>query len=172
MIWTLIPHSQARTSWDLLRDVRQAILDEPKRLNFNVWCGLRPQALGLDTRPACDTVACVAGWMVIMVAESEEYLCHPPADIVRRFGSVAQQALSYLPVICREDAYRLFCGFEPYAWPGGIMAKAGTPAHARQAIKYLDAFMRQWEMDLIAHVIRPEAVEAAVTEPESDYSLV
>lgn len=60
------PRLTARNAYQLLDDVATAILTEPKRLDMKSWV---QSALYLGGRrksavPACQTVACCAGWIV------------------------------------------------------------------------------------------------------------
>jgi len=63
-----IPKSKAKNAYDLLSEVRALILEEPKRYDQNCWIDRRP---GQDRpfchkSPPCDTVGCIAGWIVTL----------------------------------------------------------------------------------------------------------
>lgn len=58
---------------NLLKRVRKIIQEEPRRLNMSTWGLKRRNDWGLDSLidwPACGTVACIAGW-IILGAEGE-----------------------------------------------------------------------------------------------------
>lgn len=62
---------------DLLKRVRKIIQEEPKRLDMSVW-GLK-QGQGMEDLlvsdlfqwPACGTIACLAGWLVLATESTE-----------------------------------------------------------------------------------------------------
>ncbi len=64
-----LPKSKATNAYDLLEEVRQLILEEPKRYNQEVFRVVEPDEydapLGL---PQCGTVGCVAGWVITLKA--------------------------------------------------------------------------------------------------------
>lgn len=50
----------------LLRKVKRHILEEPKRLDMNTFVSRRMSWRPEEERPECGTVACVAGWAVLL----------------------------------------------------------------------------------------------------------
>ena len=71
-----IPRSKAKNAYDLLTDVRTAIVEEPKRLDMSWWVfrGRRLAKLLSSRRrateaPACGTIACAAGWTVLLAGK-------------------------------------------------------------------------------------------------------
>lgn len=48
---------------ELLQKIKQAILEEPRRIDMTSWA-LHP--LSVENPPACNTVACIAGWAVAL----------------------------------------------------------------------------------------------------------
>jgi hypothetical protein len=168
----LLPRSKAKTSWGLFREVRQAVLAEPKRLDMSTY--VRDAAASLwppvreDDRPACDTQGCVAGWMVILRSK-------PIETVLKGFTGLGgyraeSYAFSLLPSSpgVREDAHRLFHGSpdyekkvnqrtgqfpRPYPWPAGL--DAGTPRYAKAIVRNLDKFMAKHETALRKHKLPP-----------------
>lgn len=61
------PVSKARTAYELLEEIRQIILEEPKRYDQRciLLCGSECKEAG-RAMPACKTVGCVAGWIVAL----------------------------------------------------------------------------------------------------------
>lgn len=53
----------------LLRRVKDAILEEPKRLEMETWVAVGHIGKGA---PPCGTVACVAGWVAILARSDSE----------------------------------------------------------------------------------------------------
>jgi len=69
-----MPVSRATTAYELLAEIRQIILDEPKRYDQRVF--LMTPFGPSDTRadwPACGTIGCVAGWVKTLKAQPDEY---------------------------------------------------------------------------------------------------
>jgi len=58
-----IPQSDATNVYDLLQDVKRAILEEPKRLNMGFYASFGRFG---PKEPACGTVGCFAGWVSIL----------------------------------------------------------------------------------------------------------
>lgn len=69
----LIPYSTATNAYDLLSDVVAAILEEPKRFDMRDWY-LGPShtwKYRRAQRPACGTIACIAGWTVALAQPTD-----------------------------------------------------------------------------------------------------
>lgn len=66
------PRSHATNAYDLISDVIKAIEGEPKRFDMGDWfVHISPSILKknkqlLQRFPACGTVACLAGWIVVL----------------------------------------------------------------------------------------------------------
>lgn len=66
------------TAADLLRRIRDIVLEEPKRLDMDRWVTMfRGSTLGaIDDRrvdkhgPACGTVGCIAGWGAVLLRQA------------------------------------------------------------------------------------------------------
>ena len=74
---------------DLLRAVKNSFTTEPKRLAMGAWMYL-PHIVAHyvppESRPACNTVACIAGWCVLLVRGVEEaldmFVAEQAADLI------------------------------------------------------------------------------------------
>jgi len=147
----LIPKSKAKTSWGLLRDVRKAMLAEPRRVDMITFVrDLDSYEWMMESRsrpqPACGTQGCIAGWMHLVTSTE--------VGKARSRSLAQQRAFQLLPESVHEDAARLFYdhhdekGKFPYPWPASI--PAGTPAYAKAVVRNLDKFMRKHERALRA----------------------
>jgi hypothetical protein len=68
--YNLIPRSSAKTTLGLLRAVKRAILQEPRRANMGVYtCKLQPTTQYFHPAPTCGTVGCFAGWVSILAGQ-------------------------------------------------------------------------------------------------------
>lgn len=78
------PRSNAIDGYELLRDVRDAVRAEPLRLNQNDWIQTfahRPSWISdKESRPACGTVACVAGWAIVLRRERNDAGVHGASE--------------------------------------------------------------------------------------------
>lgn len=97
----------------LLRQIKEHILAEPKRLYMGEWIRRKthPNQMIMDREyhyrefAGCDTAACIAGWAVL--------LSSPKPDSVGQLGGVSEQATNLLD-LSQDSAYRLFA---PRRWP-------------------------------------------------------
>jgi hypothetical protein len=94
-----VPRSTATTAYGLLGDVIEAIRQEPARLDMSDWITHfheKSIAVPEEGGPACGTVACIAGWAVILARRGERTLpqnwiggvqgAAPRADVSRGGG--------------------------------------------------------------------------------------
>ncbi len=123
-----VPRSDATTAYDLVSDVIACITQDPRRLDLTVWIGRRPEpptALEAAAWPACGTVACVAGWIVLLAGQV------PKLDT----QDFALRALGFEDDLEDTPAWaswrRLFHRRDRRWGP------AGTPAYARAVAKAL-----------------------------------
>lgn len=80
---------------ELLRAIKQHILEEPKRINMSHWL-----LTGYDSmrhlqefeRPACNTVGCIAGWACFLTGNTEASACDVPEEGRRLLGLTNQAA--------------------------------------------------------------------------------
>src|SRR5689334_14643265 len=125
--FNLIPHSKAKTSWSLLKDVIKSIREEPRRISMDSFCTFkskevlflaggtaRPEPGRRVKFPACGTQGCIAGWMHNLTARNLKELLSRDAE---------QAAFDLLPHELRDEAHDLFMGHDSYVgaydytWP-------------------------------------------------------
>lgn len=87
-----LPKSKATNAYDLLSDVRKAILNEPLRYNQASWLTVAPSAAAArrNDMPTCGTVGCVAGWVVALTSDRARLAKLAASDNV---GDVAARIL-------------------------------------------------------------------------------
>ena len=142
--WTPTPRSQAETAYELLTDIMQVILEEPKRYNQGTWLEdyrledrTQREILALNT-PSCGTVACVAGWAIT--------LKYKDISGVRSQWATAELA-RFLLGLSYDQATELFDGdiirgFVP-----------GTLEYAQAGVRIIRAFRKKHEKQLKAYKI-------------------
>lgn len=142
--------SHAATAYELLADVRRAILEEPKRYNQEVWRirGKRHIVNAGFDAPSCGTMACVAGWTVA--------LAKPAAFKKMETWRIVEQALQLLSgpndSDLRWEARDLFDGngvFDEYEGDGDA-PEPGTRAYARLGARRIARFMKEHKIKLRA----------------------
>lgn len=71
-----LPYSDATNGYDLLTDVAQCILDEPRRFYMPDWVVERHdiQHLPDSNLPACGTAACIGGWTALLKRGMDVFL--------------------------------------------------------------------------------------------------
>lgn len=126
-----MPTSRATNAYQLLEDVRQIILAEPKR--YNQMTILR-RGRGLDwtpieERPACGTIGCVAGWVTVLNSPRS----HNPITAAQRILGLDEDQLSQL---VRGDAAGLRNG--------------RLTAHAHRGAAHIAHFLKQHAKQLKA----------------------
>ncbi len=134
---------------DLLMSIKEKILEEPKRLNMSVWYCKRDTVLSLwdvygKAEPPCGTVACIAGWALLLKGE----------DVNR--GNVAVRAMDALDI--RGYADQLFMPYSgwPETWRRKLTTyKAGSPEYAQVVAEYIDYFIEQAKERHPFEAIRP-----------------
>lgn len=123
----MVPVSTATNSYELLDEVIQIITDEPNRLWMDNWIATiegrmpgRPDATRDWTLqlhnvhlPACGTIACVAGWVVLIRLE------HPSVffESANARCMISVMAYESFPVELRAQLEALFLR-KSYAMPG------------------------------------------------------
>jgi hypothetical protein len=122
----------------LLRQVKKLILEEPKRLRMARWYSLHSHG-----RPACNTVACIGGWITILAnRRGSETTSDTAKRLHESYLDVTESAGEILGVR-RDDACALF---HESNWPDKLhlgYKTAKTPAaRARIAAKAIDRFIR------------------------------
>jgi hypothetical protein len=69
MLIKSVPRSNATTALELLEDVKQVILDEPRRANMNYH--LNTKASFYKNPPSCGTVGCFVGWVCVLAGRED-----------------------------------------------------------------------------------------------------
>lgn len=131
---------------DLLLAVREAIIEEPRRLNMRLWRATKVvDASTLHEyhaeAPPCGTVGCIAGWAFT--------LAYAPSYQARklRTSDVSEIATDLLT----KSGYNykaVYSLFRPWEWPihlrGALMAEtAGTEAYAAVVVRAIDLFLER-----------------------------
>lgn len=137
--WAPLPRSRAKTAYQLLDEVKKVIIEEPKRYDQgdfgvdyrNTWePGERPDL------PICGTVACVAGWMVVLRGGSLN-------DTTTGVSERAEQLMGY-----DIDTSHLFGG-------GVVSGESGGKTHAQNGVKHITAFQKAHAKELKARILPP-----------------
>lgn len=155
--WDLIPHSRARNSYNLLKDVQKAILTEPRRVYMDTWNGL-PNVFDNDGEPfgafslcqfvdfpECGTVGCISGWMNLLSASKLETL-------KTGFQGMRHTAGVLLPPSIDKETNKLCFGREDgdYPFPPSS-TNQGTLAYAQHVVENIQRFLDKHEEVLKAH---------------------
>lgn len=119
----------------LLRKVQAAILEEPKRLDMGSWAYRTDH---VDNGPKCGTVACIAGWAIILNKTDK------PARFslfVHDSSDTCDIAMGLLGL--KDD--NLF--FEDY-WPAKffeplLVMRPGSRGYAQVVSDYIDHFIAE-----------------------------
>lgn len=126
-----MPKSKAKTAYGLLSEIRQIILDEPKRydqrytLTIGAACEI---GYGFEA-PACGTVGCVAGWTVALRGR-------------RRNGGVCARAARILG-LSEQQGYDLF---DAYA----AGRRDDVWSHAERGAQHIAKFQEKYAAQLKA----------------------
>lgn len=151
MIWNLVPHSPAKTAWGLWKDVRRAILAEPKRVDMGKWLATNPrQFMDRQQAPACNTVGCLAGWGAALAAPSRQIV----VTIAHQWKAASYAQKFLIPYSANRDADSLFHGGGPYPFPKN--ANPGTRSYVRAVVRNLDRWMKTHETALRRHRLLPK----------------
>ena len=142
-----LPKLKARTAYGLLSQVKQLILEEPKRYNQGIFISKRSNgAYNPEEYPACGTIGCVAGWVTMLVDPREDedmnwYWFEPT--------KIAQKALGLEGYQCDL----LFDGDAVDALAGWKTPAEGTRAYARLGARHITRFQKRYEKQLKAKKI-------------------
>jgi|SRR5579862_4089390 len=150
------PVSQFRTratnAYDLLKEVRALILEEPKRYNQatildhleeykpNPGITLYGQPAE-EFIPACKTIGCRAGWVTELTAPNPKRIIDAVEYARKQLGITEQQANT------------LFHG----GAAGETYGRWGTPEYARKGARGITVFMAHHKAQLLAKRITPRA---------------
>lgn len=148
------PHTTATNAYDLLDDVVRAIEEEPRRLMMDNWI-FTPRDLerkGLPA-PACGTVGCIGGWIVILTSSSVEdvnqtYVPTQAEELI--LGERAWRSESPDARQRRHDLNHVFTRFPDMEEPPLI---PGTPEYVARVVEAIRAFQSTHETFLRAKSI-------------------
>lgn len=151
---TPLPISRATNAFDLLEELKAVIREEPQRLYMGWWIAkkhgvmtstpdwiLRTNKRDMGhLQPACGTVACAAGWIVLLRDEKAQ-------------GSDTEwAALRQFP----ESTFRTF----EHLFNRSPNAEVGTPEAAEFVADRIALIQRFYEHDLKAFALMPPTVNA------------
>ena len=154
-----IPLSNATTAWDLLKDVKRAITEEPKRASMRVY---RQEILPNKGGPACGTVGCFAGWVSLLAGTPDR---DPFSVDDHNARSILGQDLDYYTVL-RANKWTSPNLRYVFNTGGGDACRTTTPrtrAHARAVVQRINRFMAVNETALKSQVLKRNA--AGVLSP-------
>lgn len=169
----LPPYSNATNAFDLCMDVAKAIREEPMRFSQDNWYTedsdfIRQVLRGEGPGPACGTMACRAGWMVILARTPSAYIqAIQIQDTAFRLLGVKDAQASYDDYDHEEsdeertfrwDVRELFDGEACTIRDDQRMRVGpaiGTPEYAEMGAKGVEEFARKWEARLRAKAIQP-----------------
>ena len=142
----LIPKSKAKNAYDLLAEIRDLILEEPRRYNQRRW-RMPLREIEATRQPDCGTVCCVAGWV-----ESLKFKKRSPLDGdwgfsdapvfrrgVRVLGLTEGQGRELFDAHAADDPDRLY-------QPDSVQ----TVAHARRGAAHIRRFQKKYAAQLKA----------------------
>lgn len=127
--------SNAKNAYDLMSDIKEYILEEPKRVFMGDWLitdmGDIEDILE-TTGPACGTVGCIAGNAVMLTdADREKDTCRTALNLLGGDNKILRNQLQY----------RLFLDTE-------VHARYGTKKYARIVAQRIVKFQQEHEQAL------------------------
>jgi hypothetical protein len=124
-----IPRSKAKNAYELLSEISELIMDEPKRYDQHCWLDTEG---GHAKQPDCGTVGCIAGWIVILRAK------RLPSSM-----SGIQERATRILGLKDDQTWDLFhgnaCGY----------TKEQTQAHARRGAQHIKDFQTAYKEQLL-----------------------
>ena len=148
-----IPVSSATTAWGLLQAVKRAILEEPRRVNMNLYVScINPSSSAPRGVPACGTVGCFAGWVAVLGRQhlASRYEDTRDRQVIDNFTDADAQKLLGPGInynIAGDEGRYVFNSGEGDACSE---TTPGTKAHARAVVARINKFMRVNEVALKA----------------------
>jgi hypothetical protein len=150
-VWELTPHSKATNSLELMQEVKEAILEEPKRVYMQTFYQpyLPTDNPNINRGPVCGTIGCIAGWMDTMT-------CPTAKELALLDINADDRAYVKLPPEARNDAYDLFYGSDQYPFPSDSLY--GTDVYADAVAANIQKFIDRWEDELREFQIEPPKI--------------
>lgn len=144
-----LPQYRGRTVLGLLKAVKKAILEEPRRANMRVYACSKT---GGRLAPACGTVGCFAGWVAILAGMRADYYIDD-GDARTILGT----DLNY--------SFEGSDGMDWYVFNQGegdacASTAPGTVAHARAVIARIDRFIADNKEALKGRLLNKETLRA------------
>lgn len=128
-----IPRSTAKTAWGLLQDVKRAMREEPRRVDMDTWLRrMDPRNLCYECyeAPACGTVGCFAGWVVLLAGGSPRTR---PFNVESKARSILGENCNYDLGPFAKDVFAVYDG----------CLSRGTRHYVEDVIKTrIDPFMK------------------------------
>lgn len=140
-----VTRSKPKTAYELLQRVCEHILEEPRRYNQERWLmrGKRYiKDFGLSA-PACGTVGCRAGWIVLL----HDGMKAKVTDETCSTGWRAAQILGLDVPRYGNATFDLFAG-------GGVSGKVGTKTYAERGAAGIRVFMAEHKFHLKARLLK------------------
>lgn len=96
---------------ELFQEIKQKILEEPRRLNMSTWACIREPGMSWgDLMPPCGTTACIAGWATFIDAEkrglSKESVSINAVEAANLLGLTRENAGDVFVAICWPRSFR------------------------------------------------------------------
>lgn len=144
---TSVPKTRAKTAYGLLSAIRRLILAEPKCYDQEIYINRAGQEnfSPADEYPFCNTVGCVAGWVVM--------LRHP--HTTAKYNQIASRAKHILKLSggAATELFHASAAFKP-----DPSSRTGqyrrtdpqTPEHARYGAAHIAKFQRKYRTQLLA----------------------
>lgn len=116
----------------LLTQIRDHILEEPKRVTMEDWLQRIPKEWVTDRDPACGTIGCIAGWAVVLGLPRRKYVYN-----------VSTTARGVLELSVEEARWLFYVG----GWPNQFRESLHTlsprtPEYAAVVAKRIDYFIK------------------------------
>lgn len=132
--------SVAENAYDLLEEIKQIIIDDPKRYNQGDWGKHYGGEYVRDHKhlPECGTIGCVAGWAVTLTKGK--------TWMITSSGTYAQHILG----LTDSQAQELFS-----AKAAGARDQESPEDHARRGAAHIARFQRRYKKQLKAKKLTP-----------------
>lgn len=155
---TISLRSTAKNAYELLDDVAKAIIEEPKRYNQGDWGTtdrerirgflVEESKLRNPEPPQCGTMACRAGWIVVLTGRRVDH----PASVEQDAVAILGGGIAWNEY--QRDIDNLFSG-------GAVSGRIGTRAYAREGVRGIRKFQKKWKERLLATPIAEEQEKEA-----------
>jgi hypothetical protein len=157
----MVPRSTATTAYELLDEVVAVVEADARRIEMAQYL-TSPITVLPEQRPPCGTIACIAGWMVVLRDGRDK--AYGPLH-----GWIPERALRLLESIPPVEVMKLFVGSvwvpgSEYSEEGKVYLETEDPRCISAVIVRIRAFQETWEQEL-------KAIDLA-TRPDADAFLL